>query len=110
MEESVEMELICGGRDGGLEGEIEVCVCVCVCLCVGRYGFVCECVCRDGSVCGRSNRGSIERERLGRMEGETGIVKGQTCVCVYSLTYRCGGRDQLSVWFKIQEVCVCVCV
>ena len=57
--------LICGGRDEGLEGEIEVCVCVCVsvCLCVGRYGFVCECVCRDGSVCGRSNRGSIERER-----------------------------------------------
>ena len=39
------------------------CVCVCVCLCVGRYGFVCECVCRDGSVCGRSKRGSIERER-----------------------------------------------
>ena len=43
-------------------------MCVCVCLCVGRYGFVCECVFRDGSVFGRSNKGSIERERLGRME------------------------------------------
>ena len=47
------------------------------------------------------------------MEGETGIVEGHTfaCVCVYSLTYGWGGRDQLSVWSKIWEVCVCgVCV
>ena len=39
MEESVEMGLICGGRDGGLEGEIEVCVCVCVSVC--REIWVC---------------------------------------------------------------------
>ena len=50
-------------------------MCVCVCLCVGRYGFVCECVCRDGSVCGRSKRGSIERERETGQDG----VRNRDC-------------------------------